>query len=60
MFAGLADGVKHRQQLGQRAGHRVLAHRGPVPVDPLAVVGVLRLQPLQVSRALRELASAAC
>jgi len=43
------------QQWQQFPDHRGLGrhdHRLPVPVDPLAVVGVLRLQPLQVRGAL--------
>src|SRR5713101_2371033 len=55
VLPGLVDGVKHGQQAGQRGGHRLLAHRGPVPVDALAVVGVLGLQPLHVRGPLREL-----
>src|SRR5215471_1988254 len=41
VLARLANGIERGQQLGERARHRVLAHRGPVPVHPLAVVGVL-------------------
>ena len=55
VFPRLVDGVEHGQQPGQRAGHGLLAHGGPVPVDALAVVGVLGLQPLQVRGSLREL-----
>src|SRR6516162_11565275 len=55
VFARLADGVERGQQLGERARHRVLAHRGPVSVHPLAVVGVLCLESLQVCGALRKL-----
>src|SRR6266849_226800 len=51
----LVDGVERGQQAGQRGGHGLLAHRGPVPVDALAVVGVLGLQPLHVRGSLREL-----
>src|SRR5580704_3303219 len=52
VFPSLVDRVKRREQPGQRAGHCLLANRGPVPVDALAVVGVLGLQPLQVGRPL--------
>ena len=48
VVSGLADRVKHREQAGQRGGHGLLAHGGAVPVDALAVVGVFRLQSLQV------------
>ena len=40
-------------------GQRLLPDRDPVPLDPLAVVGVLGLQPLQVRRPLGQPASAA-
>src|ERR1039457_6112479 len=55
VLPGLVDGVEHGQQSGQRAGHRLLTHGRPVPVDSLAVVGVLGLQSLQVGGPLREL-----
>ena len=42
------DVVEHRDQPGQRLDDGLLADGGPVAVDALAVVGVLRLQPLQV------------
>src|SRR6516165_1721013 len=54
VFPCLVDGVEHREQPGQRAGHRLLAYGGPVPVHALAVVGVLGLQALQVGGPLRE------
>src|SRR4029077_17840873 len=44
----LVDGVEHRDQPGQRLDDGLLLDGGPVAVDALAVVGVLRLQPLQV------------
>src|SRR6185312_16711025 len=44
----LVDGVEHRDQPGQRLDDGLLVDGGPVAVDALAVVGVLRLQPLQV------------
>src|SRR5215813_9106268 len=55
MIASPADVVEHGQQLDQDAGQGELAHGGPVPVDPLAVVGILSLNPLQVGRALGQL-----
>src|ERR1700683_1687130 len=55
MLPRLVDGVEHREQSGQRAGYGLLLDRRPVPVDALAVVGVLGLQALQVRSALRQL-----
>ena len=51
----LVDGVEHGQQPAQRGRHGLLFHGRAVAVDALAVVGVLRLQPLQVGRALGQL-----
>jgi hypothetical protein len=55
MLPRLVDGVEHREQPGQRAGYGLLLDGCPVPVDALAVVGVLGLQALQVRGALRQL-----
>ena len=55
VFPGLVDGVEHGQQPGQRADYGLLADGDPVPVDPLAVIGVLGLQSLQVGGPLRQL-----
>ena len=49
------DVVQHRQQVGDYPTGGELADHDPVAVDPLAVVGVLGLQALQVGGALREL-----
>ena len=49
------DVIKHRQQLGQRRRDCLLAHQGAVTLDPLAVVGVFRLDPLHVGRELSDL-----
>src|SRR6185437_6735642 len=48
MLPRLVDGVEHRDQPGQRLEDGLLLDGGPVAVDALAIVGVLRLQPLQV------------
>ena len=55
MLPGPADVVQDRKQLGQHVGERLLADGRPVALHPLAVVGVLGLQPLQVGGALRQL-----
>ena len=55
VLPGPADVVEHRQQRHQHVGERLLAYHQPVPVDPLAVVGVLRAHSLQVGGALGEL-----
>src|SRR6185437_5292529 len=55
VLAGTADVVEHRHQPGEDVGHGLLAHRRPVPLDALAVVGVLGGHALQVGRALGEL-----
>src|SRR5499427_7461256 len=55
VLPGPADVVEHREQRGQHVGERLLADHQPVPIDPLAVVGVLRAYSLQVSGALGEL-----
>ena len=44
------DVVQHRQQLGEHPADGQLAGRQPLALGPLAVVGVLGLQPLQVAR----------
>src|ERR1700758_4728552 len=44
----LVDSVEHGQQATERGRRGLLAHGGAVPVDALAVVGVFRLQSLQV------------
>jgi hypothetical protein len=54
VLPGAADVVQHGQQPRQHVGQRLLADGDPVPIDPLAVVGVLRRYPLQVSGPLGE------
>src|ERR1022692_1378718 len=54
VLPGPADVVQYRQQLAEHRRQRLLPDRDPVPLDPLAVVGVLGLQALQVSRPLGE------
>ena len=49
---GPIDVVEHRQQRRQHTADGDLAHGNAVALDPLAVVGVLGLQPLQIGRAL--------
>jgi hypothetical protein len=48
VLAGPLDVVQHRQQPGQDSPGRAVDHHDPVAVDPLAVVGVLGGDPLQV------------
>src|SRR5690606_35867969 len=48
VLAGPPDVVEDRQQLAEDLGQRLLLHRLPVALDPLAVVGVLRLHALEV------------
>src|SRR5262245_12364597 len=52
MLAGPADVVQDRQQLAERVGNGQFADDDPVPLHPLAVVGVLGLDTLQVTGAL--------
>ena len=54
VLAGPVDVVEHRQQFGQHPADRNVARREPVALGPLAVVGVLGLDPLQVGGALGE------
>jgi len=49
-----ADVVQNRQQLGQRVGNGQLADDHPIPLNSLAVVGVLGLDALQIAGALRD------
>ena len=49
------DIVQHRQQVGDYPTGGELTNHDPIAVDPLAVVGELGLQALQVRGALREL-----
>ena len=53
--AGPADVVEHGQQVGENAGQRDLLRGHAVTVDPTPVVGVLGLQPLEISSALGQL-----
>ena len=52
VLPGPADVVQYRQQPDEHAGKRLLPDRHPVALDPLAVVRVLRLNPLQIRGAL--------
>src|SRR5690606_3599703 len=55
VLPGPADVVEDREQLGQHSGRSLLPDGGSVTLYPFAVVGVLRLNPLQISGALGEL-----
>ena len=55
VVAGPVEVVEHRQQRASTAPVVCSAASAPVAVDPLAVVGVLRGDPLQVAGALVEL-----
>ncbi len=53
VLAGQVDVVQHRKQRLEDAAHGLVACDVAVALDPLAVVDVLGLQPLQVGQPLR-------
>ena len=55
VLPGPADVVQDRQEFGEHVGQGLLADHDSVPLNPLAVVRVLRLHALEVGGALGEL-----
>jgi hypothetical protein len=49
MVTGSIKIIEYGKQRGQHAAGRLLHHQGTVPIDPLAVVGELGAEPLQVA-----------